>query len=117
MKTFYLKSKIHRVTVTGGDLNYEGSITIDSRLMDLARIAPYEQVHIYNITSGHRFVTYAIPGRPESGEIIINGAAVHRASAGDIIIVAAYGLLDVDESVSHQPVIVKVDGKNHPIKS
>jgi aspartate 1-decarboxylase len=80
-----MKSKIHRATVTDSNLHYEGSITIDEKLMEMADIIPYEQVDIYNVTSGERFHTYAIKGEKDSGVICINGAAAHKAKKGDIM--------------------------------
>ena len=85
-----LKGKIHRATVTGADLHYEGSITIDPVLLEAADIAPYEEVWIYNIANGERFQTYAIPGTPGEGEICLNGAAAHKVSPGDLVIICAY---------------------------
>ncbi|NLT23353.1 MAG: aspartate 1-decarboxylase, partial [Syntrophorhabdus sp.] len=90
MRRTMMKSKIHRATVTDSNLDYEGSITIDSQLLDKANIIPYEQVDIYNVTSGERFSTYAIRGDKDSGVICINGAAAHKAKKGDIIIIATY---------------------------
>ncbi|MHB8767295.1 MAG: aspartate 1-decarboxylase [Deferrisomatales bacterium] len=107
-----LKGKIHRATVTGADLHYEGSITIDRTLMDAADILPYEEVRIYNVTNGERFETYAIPGEPGSGAICINGAAAHKASTGDIVIIACFGLAEAKELPTWQPSLVYVDGAN-----
>lgn len=108
-----LKGKIHRATVTGADLHYEGSITIDSELMEAADILPYEEVNIYNVTNGERFTTYAIEGRPGGRDICINGAAAHKASAGDIIIIACYGFAPDEMSARNwEPSLVYVDGAN-----
>lgn len=107
-----LKGKIHRVTVTGADLHYEGSITIDSDLMEAADILPYEEVRIYNVNNGERFETYAIPGPAGSGVICINGAAAHKASTGDIVIVACFAQLEEHEAQGWQPSLVYVDGAN-----
>src|SRR5690606_17957158 len=90
MQRTLLKSKIHRVTVREADLEYEGSITIDRDLMDAADMNEYEQVHIFNVTNGHRFVTYVIEGGRGSGDICVNGAAAHLAKKGDILIVASF---------------------------
>lgn len=87
-----LKSKIHRATVTDCNVDYEGSIHICKKLMDAAYIQPFEQVHIYNVTNGNRFITYAMEG--EEGEICINGAAAHKAYIGDIIIIVTYALIE-----------------------
>jgi aspartate 1-decarboxylase len=112
MKRIFLKSKIHRATVTDAALHYEGSVTIDRELLAAADIRPYEQVQIYNITTGSRFVTYALEGEPGSGEICINGAAAHLASAGDLVIIASYAEYDDDEAIRHQPRLVYVDEEN-----
>ena len=112
MRRTMMKSKIHRATVTDSNLDYEGSITIDSHLMDKANIIPYEQVDIYNVTSGERFTTYAIKGDKDSGIICINGAAAHKARKGDIIIIATYASLDEKELESFKPAKVYVDSAN-----
>jgi len=87
---FMLKSKIHRATVPGSDLQYEGSLTLDEALRKAADIFPFEHIHVYNITNGHRFETYVIRGEKNSGIICVNGAAAHLAMKGDIIIIASY---------------------------
>jgi aspartate 1-decarboxylase len=107
-----LKGKIHRATVTGADLHYEGSITIDRDLLEAADILPYEEVRVYNVNNGERFETYAIPGPAGSGVICINGAAAHKASAGDIVIIACFGFADAAEATRWQPSLVYVDGAN-----
>lgn len=112
MKRIMMKGKIHRATVTDSNLDYEGSITIDSHLMDNANIIPYEQVDIYNVTSGERFTTYAIRGDKGSGVICINGAAAHKARKGDIIIIATYASFDENELESFKPKKVYVDADN-----
>lgn len=109
-----LHAKIHRATVTAADLHYHGSITIDRRLMDLAELLPYQQVHVYNITNGARFETYVIEGEKESGTIQINGAAAHLAGRGDLIIIVAYTVLPRDVAASWRPRIVFVDESNRP---
>ncbi len=112
-----LYSKIHRVTVTAADLHYEGSITIDRRLMDLADLLPYQQVQVYNINNGARFETYVIEGEANSGCIQINGAAAHRAGVGDLLIIAAYAGMSREEAAAWQPKIVLVDARNRPCVS
>ncbi len=112
MRRNMMKSKIHRATVTDSNLDYEGSITIDSQLMDKANIIPYEQVDIYNVTSGERFTTYAIRGDKDSGVICINGAAAHKAKKGDIIIIATYASFEEQELETFKPKKVYVDGTN-----
>ncbi len=112
MRRTMMKSKIHRAIVTDSNLDYEGSITIDSHLMDKANIIPYEQVDIYNVTSGERFTTYAIRGDKDSGVICINGAAAHKARKGDIIIIATYAAFEEKELESFKPTKVYVDTAN-----
>ena len=112
MRRTMMKGKIHRATVTDSNLDYEGSITIDSHLMEKANIIPYEQVDIYNVTSGERFTTYAIKGDKDSGVICINGAAAHKARKGDIIIIATYAGFDEKELEVFKPAKVYVDGAN-----
>ena len=107
-----LKSKIHRATVTGADVDYEGSITIDKELMDVAKLIEYERVDIYNITNGQRFSTYVIRGERGKGEISLNGAAARLVSLGDLIIICSYSQHDEKEVAKHKPVIVHVDQKN-----
>jgi aspartate 1-decarboxylase len=109
-----LKSKIHRATVTDANLNYNGSITIDPVLLKLADIQEFEKVHIVNVNNGQRFETYAIMGKPESGEICVNGAAARLVHVGDVIIIMTFAFMDAKELTGHNPKIVKVDGKNIP---
>jgi aspartate 1-decarboxylase len=101
-----LKSKIHRVTVTEANLDYIGSITIDEELMVAANIIENEQVDIYNITNGERFHTYVIKGEPGSGIIGINGAAAHKAHAGDLIIIASYAMMEMEEAREWHPTVI-----------
>ena len=112
MERRMMKSKIHRAIVTKSNLDYEGSITIDSRLMENANILPYEQVDIYNVTSGERFTTYAIKGEKDSGIICINGAAAHKAKKGDMIIIVTYANFSEKELESFKPAKVYVDSQN-----
>ncbi len=107
-----MKSKIHRARVTDSNLGYEGSITIDETLMELANILPYEQVDIYNVTNGERFTTYAIKGERDSGVICINGAAAHKGRRDDIIIIVTYATFSEEEMVNFHPAKVYVDGEN-----
>lgn len=116
MRRIMFKSKIHRATVTGADLNYEGSITIDSELLKLANIYPYEKVDIYNVTNGERFSTYVIPGESGSGEICLNGAAARKVQKGDIVIIVSYCELTEEEIKDFSPTVVLVDEENRPIK-
>ncbi len=112
MNLTLLKGKIHRATVTGSDLNYEGSITIDPVLMKAADILPYEQVDVLNINNGNRFTTYAIRGREGSGEVIINGAAARLVHKGDLVIICAFVGLTQEEASGWSPAIVQVDQHN-----
>ena len=107
-----LKSKLHRVTVTHAELEYEGSCAIDIELLKAADIQEYEQISIYNITNGERFTTYAISAEPNSGIISINGAAAHKANPGDMLIIATYGNYNELELKSYRPQLVYVDKKN-----
>jgi len=112
MQRFFLKSKIHRATVTEANLDYEGSVTIDAELMQAANIAEFEQVHIYDVTNGNRIITYAMVGKGGSGTICINGAAAHKVHPGDIVILATYAMLTADEEQGFKPRIVLVDEQN-----
>ncbi len=112
MERTLLKSKIHRATVTDGNLNYQGSVTVDPLLMEAADLLHYERVEIYNVTNGERFATYAIPGRRGAGEIILNGAAAHKARKGDIVILATYATYDEAAAHGHRPSLVFVDDAN-----
>ena len=112
MRRTLLKSKIHRATVTDADLHYVGSITLDPHLMEAAELMVHEVVHIYNVTNGERFSTYAIEGEPGAGEVILNGAAAHRASAGDLVIICCYADFDAEEAKAHRPDVVFVDAAN-----
>ena len=107
-----LKAKIHRASVTHAELHYEGSCAIDGLLLDVSGIREYEQIHIYNVNNGQRFVTYAIRADEGSGIISVNGAAAHRASPGDIIIICAYAQLSEAEAAHFKPTLVYVDAKN-----
>jgi aspartate 1-decarboxylase len=113
MRLNVLKSKIHRATITHADLEYEGSICIDSDLLDAAKILPYEAVHVWNVTNGSRLVTYAIRGRRGSGTVCINGAAAHMNHPGDVVILAAFADVDELEAQKHVPLVVRVDADNH----
>ncbi len=112
MQRQMLKSKIHRATVTGCDLDYVGSVTVDVELLEGADILVNELVHVWNITNGSRFVTYAIEGERGGGDIQINGAAAHLASEGDKVIIATYADYDQRDLESYAPVVVHVDEHN-----
>ena len=107
-----LKSKLHRVTVTHSELEYEGSCAIDINLLRASDIKEYEQISIYNITNGERFTTYAISAETNSGIISINGAAAHKANPGDILIIATYADYSELELNSYKPLLVYVDKQN-----
>ena len=109
-----LKSKVHRARVTQVNIDYEGSITIDKKLMEEGDILPYEQVQVVNINNGARFSTYAIEG--EKGEICLNGAAARLAVKGDTVIILSYCHIEDDEAYNYKPTIVHVDAKNTPVK-
>jgi aspartate 1-decarboxylase len=110
------KSKIHRATVTGGNINYEGSITIDPVLIKKAGLIPFEKVQVANATNGNRFETYVIEGKKGAGEIILNGAAAHKGKAGDTVIIIAYAHIDAKKAKKFKPSLVYVDSHNRPIK-
>jgi len=112
MKLTMLKSKIHRVNVTHAELDYEGSCAIDLNLMDKANILPFEQLHIYNVNNGERFTTYAITAERGSGTIGVNGAAAHKASPGDLLIICTYADLEAVEAEQFNPALVYVDSDN-----
>jgi aspartate 1-decarboxylase len=107
-----LKSKIHRVKVTQCELHYEGSCAIDEDLLDAANIVENEQIHIWNIDNGERFVTYAIKGERGSGMISVNGSAARRASVGDLVIIASFAQVHEDQLARHTPQLVFVDERN-----
>jgi aspartate 1-decarboxylase len=107
-----LKSKIHRARVTDGNIAYEGSITIDKKLMQAADILPYEQVHILNVNNGARFHTYAIEGKENGGEICLNGAAARLVAKGDIVIILTYHDLSDEAARHYHPKLVYVDAQN-----
>ena len=111
-----LKSKIHRATVTGADVGYEGSITLDRVLMEAADIAPYEQVHVLDVVNGARLVTYVIEGEPGSGQVIINGAAARLVNRGDSVIVISYCEVPEEQVRTHRPSLVYVDGRNRIVR-
>lgn len=112
MNLTLMKSKLHRATVTGSDLNYEGSITIDSELMAEANILPYEQVDVLNINNGARFTTYAIKGEASSRCVIINGAAARLVQKGDLVIICTFATMTEMEAKKWEPRIVLVGAGN-----
>ena len=112
MQRTMLKSKLHRVRVTHSELDYEGSCAIDEALLEASNIRGYEQISIYNVSNGERFSTYAMRADRHSGIISINGAAAHKASPGDIIIIASYAIYHEIELEKFKPQLVYVDGNN-----
>jgi aspartate 1-decarboxylase len=107
-----LKAKLHRARVTHAELEYEGSCAIDGALLEAAGIHEYEQIQIYNVTNGERFTTYAIRAQDGSGIVSVNGAAAHKASAGDVVIICAYASLDQSELARFKPRLVYLDEHN-----
>jgi aspartate 1-decarboxylase len=107
-----LKSKIHRATVTGADLHYEGSITIDKELLEAADIIPYEAVSIWDVDNGNRFETYAIEGERGSGVICLNGAAARMVAPRDLVIIASFVNMENEKALKHEPKLVFVDDMN-----
>src|SRR6267142_2779547 len=112
MQLNVFKSKIHRATVTHADLEYEGSVTVDSDLLDAAEILPYEAIHIWNVTRGSRLMTYALPGPRGSGAVCVNGAAAHLNKPGDLVILATFAEMTREEARKHRPIVVRVDENN-----
>ncbi len=112
MQRKMLKSKIHRATLTGADLQYEGSITIDKDLMDAADIIPYEAVSVWDVNNGSRFETYAIEGERGSGVVCVNGAAARLVAPNDLVIIASFVSMDNAEALVHEPKLVFVDEQN-----
>ena len=106
------RSKIHRATVTQADFKYEGSVTINSDLIEAADILPHEEVHVWNVTRGTRLTTYAMAGQRGTGVICINGAAAHLVQPGDVVIIATFTELGEDQAKRHNPLVVLVDDRN-----
>ncbi|NLS93891.1 MAG: aspartate 1-decarboxylase [Planctomycetaceae bacterium] len=112
MQRFMLKSKIHRATLTGTELNYEGSITIDKTLLEAANMLPGEQVQVVNVNNGSRLITYVIEAEAGSGTILLNGAAARLGMPGDLVIILTYCTMTDEEIVTHKPIVVRVDENN-----
>ena len=115
MERLYLNSKIHKATVTNSNIDYEGSCEIDVALLKAANIDPYEKIDIYDITNGERLTTYAIPGKPDTGIIGINGACCHKIKVNDEIIICSYTMLNENERINHVPTIIYVNQSNQII--
>ena len=112
-----LKSKIHCATVTGADVGYEGSITIDRGLMDAAGLVEYEEVAVWSVTGGQRLETYVIAGPGNTGTVMMNGAAAHLVKEGDVVIIASYATVSEDELTNHEVRKVFVDGDNRVVRT
>ena len=106
MQRFMLKSKVHRVKITGAELHYEGSLSLDLALMEAANLLPFEKIEVYNVSNGARFSTYVIPAPKYSGEVRLNGAAARLGAVGDIIIIASYGVFEEEELKDYRPFLV-----------
>lgn len=111
-----LKSKIHRVKTTHAELHYEGSCAIDEDLLDASGIVENEQIHIWNVDNGERFVTYAIKGQRGTGMISVNGSAARRAAVGDLLIIAAFAQVHEDHLANHKPKLVFVNDQNQQVE-
>jgi|TARA_B110000259_G_C13670534_1_gene264117 aspartate 1-decarboxylase len=116
MKKTLLRSKLHRINVTQVELDYEGSCAVDTEILSKGNMQEYEKIDIYNVTNGERFSTYLMAAEAGSKTVSINGAAAHKASPNDIIIICSYGLFNEQEALSHEPVLVYFDSDNN-IKS
>jgi aspartate 1-decarboxylase len=114
MRRIMLKSKIHRATLTGTELHYEGSITVDQDLLDMADILPGEQVQVLNLNNGERMITYAISAPRKSGTVLLNGPAARRGTVGDLVSILSYCDVDEGEAGGLEPKVILLDAKNHP---
>ena len=112
MRRTVLKSKIHRATVTGADLHYEGSLSIDRDLLAAADILPFEQIHVWDVSNGTRLVTYALAGEAGSGTIQVNGAGAHLIQPGNVVIIATFTQLRTKAAARYQPTVIFVDAGN-----
>lgn len=115
MQIEVLKSKIHKASITGANLHYIGSITIDEDLMDAAGLIENEKVHVLNLNNGERLVTYVIKGERGSGEICLNGAAARKVVAGDVVIIMSFAIMDFEEARSFKPTVVFPDTKTNKL--
>lgn len=111
-----LKSKIHRATLTGTELDYEGSIAIDRTLLEAAGMLPGEQVHVLNVNNGSRLVTYIIEAAADSGTVLLNGPAARLGAPGDLVVIITYCTISDDEIAGYRPVVVKVDAHNRLLR-
>jgi len=115
VQRFMLRSKIHRATLTGTELDYEGSIAVDRTLMDAAGLLPGEQVHVLNLSNAERLITYVIEAPAGSGTMMLNGPAARLGTIGDKVIVLAYGAASDEEARQMKPTVVHVDERNQPV--
>ena len=113
MNKTLLKSKLHRINVTQVEIDYEGSCAIDKDILEIAGMQEYEKVDVYNVTNGNRFSTYLILAEAGSKTLSVNGAAAHKVSPNDVVIICSYGSYDQSESESHQPILVYFDKDNN----
>lgn len=113
MNITVLKAKLHQACVTHSELEYDGSCAIDGYLLDKAGIHEYEQIHMYNINNGERFITYAIRAEDNSGIISVNGAAAHKADPGDRVIICTYGTINENEISKYKPTLIYLDADNN----
>lgn len=116
MRRELCKSKIHGATVTEANLYYEGSLTLDTRLIEAADLVPYERIQVVNINNGARLETYVLPGEPGAGTVALNGAAARLGAAGDRLILISYAHYDEDEIAGHEPRVVFVDERNQVLE-
>lgn len=116
MQIEVVKSKIHRVKVTGANLNYIGSITIDEKLMEAANLIEGEKIQVVNNNNGERLETYIIPGKPNSGEITLNGAAARKVAPGDVVILMSYALMEFEKAKQFKPALVFPDEDTNLLK-
>jgi aspartate 1-decarboxylase len=115
MLRYMLQAKLHRVTVTNANLNYEGSCGLDADLVSAAGLIQNQHIDIYNVSNGERFATYIIEAPAKSGEVSVNGAAARKAQVGDVLIIVAYSIYDDSEIEGHKPRIIQVEGRNRPL--
>ena len=112
MNRTLLKSKLHRINVTQVELDYEGSCAVDKDFLDAANMQEYEKVDVYNVTNGERFSTYLVLAEPGSKTLSVNGAAAHKVSVGDVVIICTYGSFDEAEANTHKPTLIYFDSSN-----
>ncbi|MBX3397858.1 MAG: aspartate 1-decarboxylase [Gemmataceae bacterium] len=114
MRRTMLKSKIHRATVTAANVDYEGSLLVDTDLLAAADILPNELIHVWDVTNGSRLITYALPGDPGSGVVQVNGGGAHHIKPGDIVIIATFTEMKTKDARKHRPIVIFADAQNRP---